>query len=314
MKSYKISRMIAASLAVMLLACGCGSEAEQPEAARPGDVQIDTEIKEPETDPEPTAAPKDEEIPVTEEAAPEVSVALLEDGVYSARFDTDGSMFHINEVYEGRGILTVKDGKMMMHIVLPSRNTVNLYYGMAEDAQKDGAVLIDPVVESVTYPDGLTEDVNAFDIPVPYLDDTYDLALVGTKGKWYDHKVSVSDPQPVGEGDQGSEAAPAYEDGSYMVSVELQGGSGKASITSPAELIVKDGEMTLRVEWSSPHYDYMLVEGNRYDPVNTEGNSVFEIPVKDISIPLAVVADTTAMSEPHEIEYTITFDKEVTAK
>jgi hypothetical protein len=60
--------------------------------------------------------------------------------------------------------------------------------------------------------------------------------------------------------------------------------------------------------WSSPFYDYMIVDGERYEPVNTEGNSVFEIPVAAFDAELAITADTTAMSEPHEIEYTICFD------
>ena len=117
----------------------------------------------------------------------------LADGTYSAKFDTDSSMFHVNEAYDGRGTLTVKDGKMTLHIVMPSQNIVNLFLGTAEDAQKDGAKLIQPTTEEVTYSDGTTEEVYAFDVPVEALDEEFDLALIGTKGTWYDHKVSVSD-------------------------------------------------------------------------------------------------------------------------
>ena len=116
----------------------------------------------------------------------------LADGTYSAKFDTDSGMFHVNEVYDGRGTLTVKDGKMTLHIVMPSQNIVNLFLGTAEDAQKDGAKLIQPTTEEVTYSDGSKEEVYAFDVPVEALDQEFDLALIGTKGKWYDHKVSVS--------------------------------------------------------------------------------------------------------------------------
>ena len=119
----------------------------------------------------------------------------LADGTYSAKFDTDSGMFHVNEVYDGRGTLTVKDGKMTLHIVMPSQNIVNLFLGTAEDAQKDGAKLIQPTTEEVTYSDGSKEEVYAFDVPVEALDQEFDLALIGTKGKWYDHKVSVSDAQ-----------------------------------------------------------------------------------------------------------------------
>ena len=117
----------------------------------------------------------------------------LADGTYSAKFDTDSSMFHVNEAYDGRGTLTVKNGKMTLHIVMPSQNIVNLFLGTAEDAQKDGAKLIQPTTEEVTYSDGSKEEVYAFDVSVEALDQEFDLALIGTKGKWYDHKVSVSD-------------------------------------------------------------------------------------------------------------------------
>ena len=112
--------------------------------------------------------------------------------MYEAVFDSDSSMFHINEACEGISELTVADGQMTLHMIMPSKNIVNLFQGMAEDAQTDGAALIEPTVEEVTYSDGWKEEVFAFDVPVPVLDEEFDLALIGTKGKWYDHKVSVS--------------------------------------------------------------------------------------------------------------------------
>lgn len=51
----------------------------------------------------------------------------------------------------------------------------------------------------------------------------------------------------------------------------------------------------------------MLVEGEKYLPVNEEGYSTFEIPITVFNKPMPVVADTVAMSTPHEIEYTLTF-------
>ena len=101
-------------------------------------------------------------------------------------------MFHINEEYDNRAVLTVKDGVMTVHITLPSKNIVNLFPGLAEDAAKDGANLLQPTEDEVTYSDGLTETVYGYDVPVPYLDREFDLALIGTKGVWYDHKVTVS--------------------------------------------------------------------------------------------------------------------------
>lgn len=123
------------------------------------------------------------------------SAAVLEDGMYTAEFDSDSSMFHVNEACEGKGTLTVKDGEMMLHISLPSKNIVNLFVGLAEDAQKEGAKVLEPTLDTVTYKDGMTEEVYGYDIPVPVLDEEFDLALLGKKGTWYDHKVSVSNQE-----------------------------------------------------------------------------------------------------------------------
>ena len=120
--------------------------------------------------------------------------STLEDGTYEAEFNTDSGMFHVNEANDGKGILTVEDGKMTIHISLVSKNIVNLFVGKAADAQKDGAELLQPTTDTVTYDDGTSEEVYGFDVPVKALDETFDLALIGTKGKWYDHEVSVSNP------------------------------------------------------------------------------------------------------------------------
>ena len=98
-----------------------------------------------------------------------------------------------------------------------------------------------------------------------------------------------------------------FQDGTYQVEVELLGGSGRASVTSPAKVEIKDGKAVATLEWSSPNYDYMVVDGEKYLPVNTEGNSVFQIPVEAFDQDIAVIADTVAMSTPHEIEYTLNF-------
>ena len=123
----------------------------------------------------------------------------LADGTYTADFNTDSSMFHVNEAYDGKGILTVENGQMTIHVSMPSKNIVNLYPGLAEDAQKEGAELLQPTTDTVTYSDGMTEEVNGFDVPVPALDEEFDLALIGTKGTWYDHTVSVSNPEKIEE-------------------------------------------------------------------------------------------------------------------
>ena len=123
----------------------------------------------------------------------------LEDGIYTAEFKTDSGMFHVNEANDGKGTLTVKDGKMTIHVSLHSKHIVNLFVGKAKDAKKDGAELLEPTTDTVTYSNGDTEEVYGFDIPVPALDKEFDVALIGTKGVWYDHKVSVTDPVKVEE-------------------------------------------------------------------------------------------------------------------
>ena len=123
----------------------------------------------------------------------------LEDGTYTAEFKTDSGMFHVNEANDGKGTLTVKDGKMTIHVSLHSKHIVNLFVGKAKDAKKDGAELLEPTTDTVTYSNGDTEEVYGFDIPVPALDKEFDVALIGTKGVWYDHKVSVTDPVKVEE-------------------------------------------------------------------------------------------------------------------
>ncbi len=124
----------------------------------------------------------------------EANADALEDGTYAADFTTDSSMFHVNEAEDGKGVLTVKDGQMTIHVSLASENILNLFPGSAEDAKKDGAALLQPTKDTVKYSDGTEEVVNGFDIPVPALDEEFPLALIGKKGKWYDHMVKVSNP------------------------------------------------------------------------------------------------------------------------
>ena len=105
-----------------------------------------------------------------------------------------------------------------------------------------------------------------------------------------------------------AEKAVALADGMYRIQATLTGGTGKAKIQSPLLLTVQDGQMLVTFIWSSANYDYMLVDGVRYDAVIEEGHSVFTVPVASLEEPFLAVADTVAMSTPHEIEYTITFD------
>ena len=321
------------------LVTGCGGSktpAAESEAATeaPAEEQESTDA--------PTEEQTSDEADAQEETEEKTAAAVLEDGTYTAEFDTDSSMFHVNEANDGKGTLTVKDGKMTIHVSLASKKIVNLFVGKAEDAQKDGAEILEPTTDTVTYSDGMSEEVYGFDIPVPAIDEEFDVALIGTKGKWYDHKVSVKNPVKSDDTDakkddkenkdadskaddtdkdakdsktsEGKTLADLnLEDGDYTMDVTLTGGSGRATIDSPAAIKVEGDKATATIVWSSPNYDYMLVDGEKYEPVNKDGNSTFEIPVSVFDAEMEVTADTVAMSEPHEIDYTLNFDS-TTAK
>lgn len=285
------------SACLLLGGCGAGQAADATSAESTAAAQESTVT--------PTESTETAETVSTETAQDK---AQLPDGVYTAEFSTDSFMFHVSEACDGKGTLTVKDGVMTIHISLGSKKILNLYPGLAEDAAKDGAVLLEPTTDTVTYSDGMTEEVYGFDVPVPVIGEEFDLALIGTKGKWYDHTVKVSDP--VAEGTADTFDLSTVEDGSYTIELTMEGGSGRASIQSPAQLAIADGAATAILEWSSPNYDYMLVNSEKYLPVNTEGNSVFEVPVEALDVPLTMIGDTVAMSTPHEVEYTVTFHSE----
>ena len=278
-----VSALLAASLA------GCGSSASSVASSASSEAV--------------SSAAESAVSEAASESAAASSALALEDGTYTAEFDTDSSMFHVNEASDGKGTLTVEDGQMTLHISLQSKKIVNLYVGMAADAPDHEADWLQPTTDTVTYSDGTSEEVYGFDVPVEALDTDFQLAILGTKGKWYDHTVSVRNVEA-----QAAEAVETPADGSYTCEVTLEGGSGRATVESPAALTVADGKMTATIVWSSPNYDYMIVDGEKYLPTNTEGNSTFEIPVSALDTALDVTADTVAMSTPHEIEYTLTFD------
>ena len=274
-------------VAVLLAGCGAAADTTAAESVSEAASTVETA---PEATPAPTDAPAETALP---------------DGVYTAKFNTDSSMFHASEAVDGMGTLTVENGVMTFHVSLQSKKIVNLYLGTAADAPAHETDWLQPTTDTVTYSDGTSDEVYGFDIPVAAVDTDFQLAILGTKGTWYDHTVSVADAQPAADD---AEPAQIPADGSYTCAVTLEGGSGRATVESPAALTVADGAMTATIVWSSPNYDYMLVDGEKYLPVNTDGNSTFEIPVATLDTALAVTADTVAMSTPHEIDYTLTFD------
>ena len=307
--------IIAIALLAVTLSGGCGNNNNAQESDSAVDVTVEEDTEQSsetvtETLPE---EPMEEEPESDETDKQNQDTAELADGIYTAEFTTDSSMFRVNETCEGKGTLTVENGEMTIHITLGSKKILNLYPGLAEDASEEGAELLLPIEDTVTYSDGMTEEVYGFDVPVPMLETEFDLALIGTKGKWYDHKVSVSNPVPL-ENDEQVNDEVSLEDGTYSMGITFAGGSGKAEILSPVSVTVAGGKAMATVQWNSPNYDYMIVNGEKYLPVNTEGDSIFEIPVLIFDEPMDIIGDTVAMSKPHEIEYTLTFHLDTAVK
>ena len=190
-KTIFLTGVLVFSMAFMS-ACA-GKTGDQQEAAVEETATAAEEVTE-----EVTEEPEESEaVAEVQEDTAETTQAILPDGTYDAEFSTDSSMFHVSEACDGKGVLTVENGQMTIHVSLASRKILNLYPGLAEDAAKEGAVLLEPTTDTVTYSDGMTEEVYGFDVPVPAIGEEFDLALIGTKGKWYDHKVSVSNPELV---------------------------------------------------------------------------------------------------------------------
>lgn len=234
-----------------------------------------------------------------------IAASALREGSYPIDCACSSSMFKIDSCE-----LVVADGGMKVRLTMGSSSFPYLYQGTAEQAA--AASEADYLVpEDVDGAPVFTLAVDALDAPVNCA------AYSKKKELWYDRTlVFRADSLPAEafvEARGTTVESLGLADGSYTAAVALTGGSGKASVTSPAEIVVADGKATARIEWSSSNYDYMVVDGVRLEPVNTDGNSVFEMPVAAFDTQLTVLADTTAMSTPHEIEYGLTFDSSTLA-
>ena len=230
-----MKKTIALALAALMLLALLTACAAKPAETEPAELEQTVQTEQP-AEPETDETAEDADASAEEETPAEPA---LPDGVYTADFNTDSSMFHVNEACDGKGTLTVENGEMTIHVSLAGTSILNLFPGVKEDAEKEGAELLQPTTDTVTYSDGLSDEVFGFDIPVPTLDEEFDLALIGKKGTWYDHKVSVSNPVPVEESGKTVDDL-ALADGTYTAELTFAGGSGKAYIQSPCTLTVAD--------------------------------------------------------------------------
>lgn len=223
----------------------------------------------------------------------------IAEGVYDIEAETSSSMFRIVKAQ-----LTVQDGEMTAVVTLGGKGYLKLFMGTGEEAVAAAESEYAPYREDA-------EGAYTYEIRVDALNQ--ELECTGfskKKEKWYDHQICFPADTLPQEAVLWHQAGLDRKDGEYTIEVMLEGGSGKAGVTSPAKLLVSDKKATAVIEWSSSNYDYMLVRGKKYLPVNEEGNSVFEIPVLCFDEAMEVVADTTAMSTPHEIAYTLVFQSD----
>ena len=239
-------------------------------------------------------------VDILDESMVPVTGEDLKDGVYSVIVDSSSSMFQITDCE-----LTVENGEMTAVMTMGGTGYLYLYMGTGEEAVEASEDAYIPFVETA-------EGVHTFRVPVPALDAAVDCsAFSKKKEKWYDRiLVFRADSLPLeafAEGYMTTVESLELEDGLYTVDVTLEGGSGKASVDSPTSLEIKDGKAFATLVWSSKNYDYMLVGEERYDNQTPGENSTFVIPVAGFDCKLKVVGDTTAMSTPHEIDYTLFF-------
>ena len=281
-----------------VLAAGCGGKNQAETLPAQSSETMSVQVSENVEATEETA----EQQSVGTEGMTPVFASELRDGVYQIQVDSSSSMFRI-EACE----LTVKDGSMTADMKMGGTGYLKLYMGTGEEAAKAPEEKMIPFEEAA-------DGSHHFTVPVEALDKELDCAAFSKKKeKWYDRVlVFRADSLPADaltDAAQVTAGSLGLADGCYTVEVSMEGGSGRVSVESPAKLVVKDQKAVAEVVWSSPNYDYMKVGEEKFLPVNQGGEtSVFEIPVTVFDRKMAVAADTTAMSTPHEIEYTLLFD------
>lgn len=238
---------------------------------------------------------------VGEEGMIPVPGTKIKDGSYPVVVDTSSPMFNVT-----RCVLTVEDGAMTAVMTMSGTGYKSVFPGTGAEAAAASREAYIPYVET---PEGL----HTFTIPVEALDQEIPCAAFSkNKSKWYDRTlVFRADSLPATAYKEGVVTTLEdleLEDGLYQVEVRLTGGSGRAGIVSPTQLEIKDGTMTAVITWNSPNYDYMKVNGEQYNTQVVGGQSTVEIPVPYLDFSVPVLADTVAMSTPHEIEYGLRFD------
>ncbi len=230
-----------------------------------------------------------------------VTADQLNEGEYEAGLQSSSSMFKV-----AKCILIVKDGSIKAKLHIASDSYLYMYSGTAKEAASDHKENYIGFEEDAEGGQIYTVPVEALDKALPYA------SFSRKKEQWYDRTLLFESSSLPDEAFKEARYKTAeelgLEDGFYHTDVKLEGGSGRASVESPALIEVKDKKAYATLKWSSDNYDYMIVEGKKYNAQIKDGASVFVIPVKGFGYRMPVVADTTAMSRPYEIDYTLYFD------
>jgi hypothetical protein len=303
-------RIIALSLISMLVLASCGTKKDSSQQSStasttaPQTTAATTAETTTEATTEHVTAAQNE---VGFEGMTEVNIKELNMGNYNVSVDSSSSMFKIAGC-----ILHVSDHDMIADIIIDSKSYDALYMG-TEDEAKSAAES-----DRITYTTN-ENGQSVFTVPVEALDKEIQCAaLSAKKQEWYGRTlVFRADSLPdtaFKEARYATAESLKLEDGEYNIDVRLEGGSGKASVESPAKLTVKDGKATAKIVWSSDKYDKMVVNYLEYTPEIADGHSVFEIPISGFDYRMHIEAETTAMSEPHMIEYTLYFDSSTIKK
>ncbi len=282
----------AALILALLLTVGCGKSGESSESAATATTAESTVAVAGENETVP------DELVIPEDMTP-VTGSQIKDGTYDIKVDSSSSMFKITSCS-----LTVENGEMTAVMTMSGQGYLYVFMGKGEDASDESKYI--PFVEN-------ENGEHTFTVPVEALDKGIECsAFSKKKEQWYDRTLlfnaSSLPADAFKDGEITSVESLGLADGTYMIDVTLEGGSGKATVQSPAEMIVENGSASAVIIWNSPNYDYMIVDGNKFEFSGDGENAAFTIPVIGFDYKMPVTADTTAMSTPHEIEYTLFFD------
>lgn len=239
-------------------------------------------------------------VDVVEEGMVPVTAESLNEGTYEVTVDSSSSMFKVVGC-----ALTVADGQLTARLAMKSDAYLYLYSGSAEEAAAaDEASLIPLEAEDDGY---------FFTLPVTALDAGVDCAAYSARKQvWYPRTLLFrADSLPEAAWSEDSLVTAeslGLLDGVYSVEARLEG--GRTTVESPAKLTVSGNACTAELIFSTSKIDYVIVDGDKYLPIESEGNAAFVIPVGGFDRGLSITLDSTAIQPATEVQYTITFDSD----